>query len=236
MRLDRFLANLKYGSRKDIARWAKDGKISVNRVVVKDSSKNIDEEHDEVQVGDDIVYYKKNVTLMLNKPSGVITATTDSLHHTVMDLLEEPYFRFDLKIAGRLDIDTEGFLLLSTSGELIHRIISPSHHVKKKYYVVCKYNITHIESLEEGLSILDGRNQLFQTLPATIELLNDKEAYITIEEGKFHQVKRMFEAVDNEVIYLKRVSIGGLILDESLELGEYRELTNEEIEAIFELL
>lgn len=233
MRLDKFLSNLKYGSRKDVTKFVKDGYVSVNGTVVNDASMNINEEQDNVMIGQDKVYYKKNLTLMMNKPSGVISASSDTLHDTITDLLDEPYFRFDLNIAGRLDIDSEGLLILSTDGDLIHRIISPSNQIKKTYYVKLKEELANFQILETGVEIRDGKSQPFMTLPAHVEKISAFEAYITIIEGKFHQVKRMFEAIGNEVTYLKRIQIGGLKLDDELPLGKVKELTKAEIDAIF---
>jgi len=233
MRLDKFLANLKYGSRKDVSKFVKDGFVLVNGVTIKDPSMNIDEVKDRVSIGNDVVFYKKNLTLMMNKPMGVISASSDTLHETISDLLGEPYFRFDLHTAGRLDIDSEGLLILSTDGDLIHRIISPTHQIKKTYYVKLRDELSNYHVLEQGVEISDGKNQKFITAPATIQVISSHEAKMTITEGKFHQVKRMFEFIGNEVTYLKRVQIGGLILDETLELGQVKELSEAEIDSIF---
>lgn len=233
MRLDKFLSNLKYGSRKDVTKFIKDGFVKINGTMIKDASFNIDEEQDIVTIGNDQVFYKKHLTLMMNKPAGVVSASSDALHDTISDLLDEPYFRFDLHTAGRLDIDSEGLLILSNDGELIHKIISPSNQIKKTYYVQLKKALENYQILETGVEILDGKSQPFMTMPALIEKISPVEVRITIMEGKFHQVKRMFEAIDNEVIYLKRIQIGGLKLDDQLSPGEVKELTQAEIDAIF---
>nr|WP_276939592.1 16S rRNA pseudouridine(516) synthase [Helcococcus sueciensis] len=164
---------------------------------------------------------------MLNKPQGVISATKD-YSKTVIDLLEEKYQNKDIFPVGRLDKDTEGFLLLTNDGKLAHELLSPKKKVNKKYFARVEKGLKKedIQVFENGV-YLDKENYL--TKPAKLEILSDNEAYITIQEGKYHQVKRMFHAVDNSVIYLKRISMGELSLDENLKLGEYRELTDEEI-------
>ena len=168
---------------------------------------------------------------MLNKPSGVISATEDKRHKTVIDILENNYRTYDIFPVGRLDIDTEGLLLLTNDGQLSHNLLSPNKHVDKKYYVELKTEITEemIEKLENGIKLEEN----FITKNAKIEMLknenNLKKVFITITEGKFHQVKRMFKAVNNEVLYLKRVQMGNLKLDKKLSLGEYRELTENEL-------
>ena len=170
---------------------------------------------------------------MLHKPSGVITATRDNHDKTVMDLLPKE-LAADFFPVGRLDKDTEGFLLITNDGELSHRLLSPKKHVAKTYYVECNGILTSekILQLEQGLDIGDDK----PTLPAVVEVIQELDSsYIirlTITEGRFHQVKRMIQAIDGEVTYLKRLSMGGLTLDETLEKGIYRELTPEEVEIL----
>ena len=163
---------------------------------------------------------------MLNKPAGVVSATTDNHDKTVLDLLKDAHGK-DLFPVGRLDKDTEGLLLITNDGELSHNLLSPKKHVDKTYLVKTAESVTTemVQALERGVDI--GEEKL--TLPAKVKVLEDKEIELTITEGKFHQVKRMLKAVDNEVVYLKRLSMGCLKLDETLKLGEYRELTEMEI-------
>lgn len=233
MRLDKFLANSGIGTRKEVKDILKNKKISVNDIFVKDGKIQIDEEKDIVKYEDKIIYYKPFVYIMMNKPAGVISATEDNHHKTVIDLLNNEYRTYDVFPVGRLDIDTEGLLLLTNDGVLSHNLLSPKKHVDKKYYVKIanSLNDDDIKMLENGIKLEEN----FVTKKAKVEIIcnnsekNENLAYITISEGKFHQVKRMFKAVNNEVLYLKRVKMGSLSLDEKLKLGEYRELTEEEL-------
>ncbi|WP_374140542.1 pseudouridine synthase [Leptotrichia hongkongensis] len=233
MRLDKFLANSGIGTRKEVKDILKNKKISVNDTFVKDGKIQIDEEKDIVKYQDKIIYYKPFVYIMMNKPAGVISATEDNHHKTVIDLLNNEYRTYDIFPVGRLDIDTEGLLLLTNDGVLSHNLLSPKKHVDKKYYVKIANSLSDddIKMLENGIKLEEN----FVTKKAKVEIIcnnsekNENLAYITISEGKFHQVKRMFKAVNNEVLYLKRVKMGGLSLDEKLKLGEYRELTEEEL-------
>ncbi len=234
MRLDKFLSNLKYGTRKEVTKFIKSGNVSVNQKMIKDASTNIDEDKDIIMIGDETVFYRKNITLMLNKPKNVVSANHDSLHDTVIDLLEDPFFRFDFNIAGRLDIDTTGFVLLTTDGELLHKVISPTNHIYKTYVATLKEPANHLELLTEGVRIKDSTDQEFLTKPAIVEQIDEYTVQIKIEEGKFHQVKRMFEAIHNEVVELKRTAIGGLCLDEALEERKYTFLSDGDIAKIFQ--
>ena len=223
MRLDRYLANLKYGTRNEITKKIKGKKVSVNGTIITDSRYKVDTKKDEVIFEGQVIFYKETVLLMLNKPSGVISANKDGLHKTVLDLIGEPYNRFDLRIAGRLDIDTEGLILLTNDGKLLHRIISPNKDVYKKYYVKVESKFDSEKLLKE-FEIKDGRDLLFTPLLPKVEKISDNEFYLSIKEGKFHQVKRMVEHFNNKVVYLKRVSIGNIDLDEKLEKGRYKEI------------
>ena len=232
MRLDKFLANSGIGTRKEVKELLKKRLIKVNDEIVKDGKIHVDENEDTVKYKDEIISYKKFVYIMLNKPNGVISATEDKVHKTVIDLLGDEYRTFEVFPVGRLDIDTEGLLLLTNDGVLSHNLLSPNKHVDKKYYVELEKLLTKmdIDKLEKGVELKD-----FTTKDAKVEIIENSEesdkirAYITISEGKFHQVKRMFKAVGNEVRYLKRVKMGTLSLDENLKLGEYRELTEDEL-------
>lgn len=235
MRLDKYLGNSGVGTRKEIKEFLKKRKIKVNDKIVIDGSIKIKEYEDIIKYEDNIVEYKPFVYIMLNKPSGVISATEDKKYKTVIDILDNNYRTYDIFPVGRLDIDTEGLLLLTNDGQLSHNLLSPNKHVDKKYYVELKTEITAemIEKLENGIKLEEN----FITKNAKIEVMKDekniekdlKKVFITITEGKFHQVKRMFKAVNNEVLYLKRVQMGNLKLDKKLSLGEYRELTENEL-------
>lgn len=255
MRLDKFLANSGIGTRKEVKEILKNKKVSVNDIFVKDGKIQIDEEKDVVKYENKIVNYKPFVYIMMNKPAGVISATEDNHHKTVIDLLNNNYKTYDIFPVGRLDIDTEGLLLLTNDGVLSHNLLSPKKHVDKKYYVKIARPLSEsdIKKLENGIKLEEN----FITKNAKIEIIknnfeknsenfefienkktennvkeNENLVYITISEGKFHQVKRMFKAVGNEVLYLKRLKMGNLWLDESLELGKYRELTEEELNSL----
>ena len=255
MRLDKFLANSGIGTRKEVKEILKNKKVSVNDIFVKDGKVQIDEEKDVVKYENKIVNYKPFVYIMMNKPAGVISATEDNHHKTVIDLLNNNYKTYDIFPVGRLDIDTEGLLLLTNDGVLSHNLLSPKKHVDKKYYVKIARPLSEsdLKKLENGIKLEEN----FITKNAKIEIIknnfeknsenfefienkktennvkeNENLVYITISEGKFHQVKRMFKAVGNEVLYLKRLKMGNLWLDESLELGKYRELTEEELNSL----
>ncbi len=228
MRLDKFLADCGIGSRKEIKQLLKSGTVICDGKTVTDASLHIDENTCSVSVGDTPVVYRKYVYLMLNKPKGYISATFDKKLPTVCDLVDEKYSHFDIAPAGRLDIDTEGFLILTNDGKFTHRILSPKSHVDKTYFAIVEKPLkdSDVSAFKEGVVLDDG----YKTMPA--DLLIGKvptECTLVIREGKFHQVKRMMEAVGNKVLYLKRVKIGSLLLDESLPLGKFREMTEEEI-------
>lgn len=223
MRLDRYLANLKYGTRNEITKKIKSKKVTVNGIVVTDSRYKVDTINDLVTLEGIEIFYKETVLLMVHKPAGVISANKDGLHETVLDLIGEPYNRFDLRIAGRLDIDTEGLILLTNDGKLLHKIISPNKDVYKKYYVKTESKFDSKKLLKQ-FEIKDGRDIMFTPLLPKVEQISDNEFYLSIKEGKFHQVKRMVEHFNNKVVYLKRVSIGNIELDKDLEKGRYKEI------------
>ncbi|CCJ33859.1 pseudouridine synthase [Caloramator australicus] len=234
-RLDKILSNLGYGTRKEVKMMVKDGLVEVNGKVVKDSSIHVDPQEDEILVDGEKVFYREFIYLMLNKPKGVITATYDDVEKTVLDLIEDEYKVFSPSPVGRLDKDTEGLLILTNDGELNHFLLSPKRHVPKKYYAKVLGRVTEddVKKFKKGVVLDDG----YRTLPSELEILVSgevSEIELVIYEGKYHQVKRMFEAVGKKVIYLKRIEFGPLKLDENLELGEYRELTDEEVELLRE--
>lgn len=230
MRLDKFLSHTGYGSRKDVKKLLQQKHIKVNGdICVKDKTQ-INEFHDIVTFDDEVITYAKHSFIMLHKPAGVVTALSDSLHETVMDCFEE-FIGHDMFPVGRLDIDTEGLLLLCNDGKLSHQLLSPKHHVNKTYYVKTRddLNDNAIMQLEKGIDLGD-----FISAPATAKQLSAKELQLTIQEGKFHQVKRMLEAVDNEVVYLKRIAFGPLSLDETMEPGTWRYLSEDEVTALYQ--
>ncbi|WP_156288570.1 pseudouridine synthase [Oceanobacillus salinisoli] len=230
MRLDKLLANMGYGSRKEVKTILKKKQVTVNDVIVKDGSKHIDTNQDMVKVDGNKVNYQKYIYLMMNKPSGVISATTDQREKTVIDLLTDEYRLFQPFPVGRLDKDTEGLLLLTNDGELGHRLTSPNKEVGKTYFARIKGKVTSVDvdKFKQGIILDDG----YQSKPAELNILQTgdiSEIEVTITEGKFHQVKRMFEATGKKVNYLKRLRMGRLELDDSLDVGEYRELNKEEL-------
>lgn len=225
MRLDKYLVECGIGSRKEVKKII-DGKlVSVNDKIISSPKENVVEEKDTVKYKNKIIKYKKFRYYILNKKRGYITAVDDSRDKTVMDLLPEWVIKKDLAPVGRLDKDTEGLLLLTNDGQLNHRLLSPKSHVDKTYYAELEKNISEddLEKLRNGVDI-GG----YMTMPALAEKIEDKKIHLTIKEGKFHQVKKMLEAVDNKVVYLKRISFGNLKLND-MELGEVREVNLEDI-------
>lgn len=207
--------------------------MTIDGKTVKDSSLHVNPEESEIRVNNEAVHYREFVYLMMNKPQGVISATEDSRHETVIDLLDKQYKSFEVFPVGRLDIDTEGLLILTNDGQLAHRVLSPKKHVPKTYYAEVEGIVgqTDIAAFKQGVTLDDG----YETLPAKLDIIKSDTVSaieLTIYEGKFHQVKRMFEAVGKSVVYLQRIKMGALALDEALELGEYRELTEEEIQLL----
>ena len=231
IRLDKILAHMGYGSRKEVKELIRKGYVSINGDIVKNDDYKVDELNDEIIIFDNNIKYDEYIYLMLNKPQGVVSATTDYNNSTVLDLIDG-YEKRNLFPIGRLDIDTEGLLILTNDGELSHKLLSPKNHVDKKYYLEYegKLNKNYEKMLEEGLLISEG----YRCLPAKLNLLGDNKAEIIITEGKFHQVKRMIEALGGNVTYLKRIKFKNLELDSNLKLGEYRKLTKEEIDKLRE--
>ena len=231
MRLDKFLCDTQNLSRKEARDLIKKGNVSVNDSVIRDFGLSIDESKDKVLFKGCSVVYEKFVYYMLNKPSDVVSATKDDKDVTVTDLLKEEG-RSDLFPVGRLDKDTVGLLIITNDGDLAHHLTSPRHHVSKTYLVKIAHSLTDedINRLESGVELIgDG-----MTKPSKVEVLGPDTIKLTITEGMYHQVKRMLKAVGNEVTYLKRLSMGKLLLDESLKEGAYRRLTLEEIKLLKE--
>lgn len=235
LRLDKLLAHTGFGTRSEIKQLVKRGAVSVNGKKVKDSGQQVHPERDEVSVDGEPVMYREFVYLMLNKPQDVVSATEDNRDRTVLDLLEREYAHFDLFPVGRLDKDTEGLLLLTNDGKLAHNLLSPRKHVPKTYYAEVEGAVeeSDTDAFACGVALDDG----YVTMPAELNILHTgnpaqselSRIELTIMEGKFHQVKRMFQSVGKRVVFLKRLSMGPLKLDPLLPVGTYRELTEEEL-------
>ncbi len=234
MRLDKYLAEMGVGTRQEVKKQIRQGKAAVNGTVVKAADTKIDETSDEVTICGRNISYVSYEYYMLNKPAGVVSATEDRRDTTVIDLIKEKK-RKDLFPVGRLDKDTEGLLLITNDGDLAHRLLAPKKHVDKVYYAKIDGMVTEedVNRFAEGIDI--GAEEEEMTRPAKLDIMKsaeESEIRLTIHEGKFHQVKRMFLAVGKEVTYLKRERMGTLCLDENLKPGEYRLLTEEEIENV----
>ncbi|HBA46980.1 MAG TPA: 16S rRNA pseudouridine(516) synthase [Lachnospiraceae bacterium] len=227
MRLDKFLCEMKIGTRSQVKDYIRQGLVAVNGIPAKSADRKIDENADKVAFRDRILQYRKYSYYMLNKPAGMVSATVDNTADTVVSLLKEEMHSGDIFPVGRLDKDVTGLLLLTNDGELAHRLLSPARHVDKTYQVTLEHPLSpeDIGRLESGVDI--GEEKL--TLPAQVSVVTEDVILLTIHEGKYHQVKRMLLAVGNGVRSLKRISFGALRLDETLKEGEYRELTPEEI-------
>ncbi len=228
MRLDKMLANMGYGSRKEVKEYIRKGYVLVNGEIVTNDDFKIDEVNDEVVIADNKVEYSDKIYIMLNKPDGYVSATFDNNDPTVIDLVSEYSYK-NIFPVGRLDKDTHGLLLITNDGVLAHNLLSPKKHVLKKYYLKYDGKITanNIEKFKKGIDLGD-----FITKPAELIDLGNNEAYVIISEGKFHQVKRMMEHINCNVTYLKRIEFGPLKLDDNLEEKEYRLLSKEEIEML----
>ncbi|MBP5191917.1 MAG: rRNA pseudouridine synthase [Eubacterium sp.] len=235
-RLDKILADSGLGTRSSVRDLIKSGKIKVNDVTQKDPGKKVDTDKDRITCGGEDISYSEMVYYMLNKPDGVITATEDKNQKTVLDLITDKKRR-DLFPVGRLDKDTVGLLIITNDGALSHRLLAPGKHVAKKYLVRVDGVITEeiSSAICSGVDIGDDK----PTAPAELENVRQVEAdgivyeaEITITEGRYHQIKRMFEAFGLNVIYLKRLSMGSLTLDPELEEGQWRYLTDEELKRL----
>lgn len=232
IRLDKYLADMGCGTRSQVKREIAGGSVMVNGAPARRPEDKIDTEKDSVVFRGSPVGYVEYEYFMLNKPAGVVSATEDRKERTVLDLIDARQ-RKDLFPVGRLDKDTEGLLLITNDGEMAHRLLSPKKHVDKVYYAKVAGRITeeHVRLFAEGVDIGDEK----PTLPAELTVLSSgeiSEIELVIREGRFHQVKRMFQAAGGEVTYLKRLRMGSLVLDGELEPGEYRKLTEEEVRAL----
>ncbi|MGV3130011.1 rRNA pseudouridine synthase [Staphylococcus sp. IVB6181] len=229
MRLDKFLSNMGAGTRSEVKQLLKKNAVMVNGKKEKQSKRQIDPEADEISVNGEVIAYIDKIYLMLNKPAGYVSAVEDAEHNTVISLIEQ-YQYLDLFPVGRLDKDTEGLLLITNDGQFNHDVMSPNKHVSKVYQVQAAQPVTQddVQRFKEGIELSDGKVK-----PAKLEITEDPQiVFVTIHEGRYHQVKRMFHAIDNEVTKLKRVKIGNLKLDDNLLKGEYRELTETELELV----
>lgn len=235
LRIDKILSNLGYGSRAELKVYCKKGLVKINDKVISNPGTQVDTDVDKIEFNNEVVKYREFVYIMMNKPDGYLSATFDKRDPIVLDLIDSSYLTFEPFPVGRLDKDTEGLLVLTNDGQLAHRVLSPKKHVPKTYYAKIEGVVTDedIKAFEKGVTLDDG----YETMPSQLKILESgemSEVELTIHEGKFHQVKRMFESVGKKVVYLKRLSMGKLILDETLGLGEYRELTDEEVKLIEE--
>ena len=232
IRLDKFLKDMGIGTRKEVKEYIRKKLVTVNDIVIKNDDYKINEEKDVVKFNNNIIKYEKYVYLMLNKPAGVVSATFDNKDKTVIDLIHD-YEHLNLFPFGRLDKDSEGLLIISNDGKLAHELLSPKKHVNKTYYVDVEGIVTNddIVKFKEGITLDDNEKCKSASLEI-IESNNISKCYVTISEGKYHQVKRMFESVNKKVLYLKRISFGNINLDNNLKLGEYRKLSDDEINSL----
>lgn len=229
VRVDKILSELGFGSRQEIKKYVKAGKIRINDNIVKKPEEKLNSEKDKLYFEGIEVEVEEFETFILYKPAGYVCATNDNVHKTVMELIDSK--RKNIVPVGRLDLDTEGILILTNDGALNHRLVSPASHVDKTYYAVFegKLDENAVEMTKNGLDIEEGE----VSKPAKLEIISDNEILLTIHEGKFHQVKRMVKALGGEVTYLKRVAFGGLILDDlKLNKGESRKITEIEMEML----
>lgn len=232
MRIDKYLSNMGIGSRTEVKKYIKNGFVMVRGKVIRDPGELVSSEAEVFFAGEQVTY-KEFVYWMMNKPQGVISATEDPRQSTVLELLDPKDRRDGIFPVGRLDKDTEGLLLLTNDGKLAHNILAPKKHVEKEYYAKVEGKVSEqdVRSFEEGIRLDDDtlcKSAVLQILKAD----DISQVRVVIREGKFHQIKRMFESRGKKVIYLKRLRMGELLLDERLDLGEYRELSEEEMQII----
>ncbi|TNF08633.1 MAG: rRNA pseudouridine synthase [Bacillota bacterium] len=227
MRIDKLLSQMKYGSRTDIKKMISFGSIYVNQKPVIDSSFQVDPLIDDILINNEKLFYKDPIHLAIYKPIGYLSAHKDAMHPCVIDLIKPPYDRFNYAMSGRLDLDAEGLMILTTDGQFAHQLMHPKYHLPKTYEVILDKKFEHATELTEGVTILDGKNDPFTAKALKIES-HENHVTLEIDEGKFHQVKRMFKAVGYEVLNLKRVKIGSFELAD-LTPGIYKEIRKEDI-------
>ncbi|MCI7566508.1 MAG: rRNA pseudouridine synthase [Treponema sp.] len=242
-RIDKILSHNGFGSRKDIKKLLRTCEVLVNGKRIYDPGFQFSKERDTITIDGEEIDLHDNLYLMMNKPQHYVCSTKEGDHETVFDLLDDslrtPYLQDKLHLVGRLDMDTEGLLLFTTDGELTHRLISPKSHISKTYLCGLEHPETAAHQteittkFEAGIEVgPEDNEQGFTCQPAQIKWIDEKTAHLTIYEGKYHQVKRMFAAVGNKIVYLKRISMGQLKLDDSLELGEYKELYESDLQLL----
>ena len=242
-RIDKILSHNGFGSRKDIKKLLRTCEVLVNGKRIYDPGFQFSKERDTITIDGEEIDLHDNLYLMMNKPQHYVCSTKEGDHETVFDLLDDslrtPYLQNKLHLVGRLDMDTEGLLLFTTDGELTHRLISPKSHISKTYLCGLEHPETAAHQteittkFEAGIEVgPEDNEQGFTCQPAQIIWIDEKTAHLTIYEGKYHQVKRMFAAVGNKIVYLKRISMGQLKLDESLELGEYKEISESDLQLL----
>lgn len=232
MRLDRYLSYVQNLTRNEAKKIIRQGLVKVNEKVVTQADFQV-QEQDCVSYQNEVLNYQEFLYFMLNKPRGYLSSTQDHNRPTVLDLIKG-YDKYQLFMVGRLDLDSEGLMILTNDGDLAHRLMSPRYECPKTYYVQVEGEFVEadIRAFSEGMVIEDGSGEKYQTKPARLQILSKSEAYITIYEGKYHQVKRMCQKQGKEVKYLKRIKIGDLELDQSLLTGQYRELLPKEVELL----
>ena len=229
MRLDKFIVESGLATRTEVAKAARSGAITVNGNVVRKAGQHIDPTADEIKYCGKVVIYREFTYVMLNKPTGYVSSTDDDKSPTVLTLLPAELQKIGLFPCGRLDKNTLGLMILTNNGPLSHKLLAPKNHVSKKYRFTVKFPISDddVSALESGVDI-GG----YVTAPCKVEMVGEKEGYITLTEGKYHQIKLMAEAVHNQITYLERVTFGPITLDEDLERGQWRHLTEEEQELL----
>lgn len=232
MRLDKLLSNEGYGTRKEVKKLIKDGLVIVNDNIIYKDDYKVDPNIDNIIIDGVKLDYEEFSYYIMNKPAGYVCANIDNLYPTVFSLMGDKY-KDGLFTVGRLDLDTEGLLLITNDGMLSHKLLSVKYHVPKKYYFKFEgtINDAKIKKLENGMEIDD-----YITKPAEYEVISENEGYLTIEEGKFHQVKKMLEKVDCKILYLKRISFGPFTLNDELKLKDFRKLTEEEKNILFKYI
>lgn len=229
MRLDKLMSHLNYGSRKQVKEYIRKGYVMVNGITVYNDDTHVDETKDDIIFLDESLHYDKLLYFILNKPEGYVSATFDNYDPVVLDLIDG-HDKRGLFPVGRLDKDTTGLLLISNDGKLAHKLLSPTNHVLKIYELTFSgtFQDSYYQKFTDGIVLEDG----YKCLSAKFELLEENHGLITIQEGKYHQVKRMMQALDMEVLTLKRISFGSLNLPSDLQLGKYRALTENELEEL----
>lgn len=228
MRIDKYLSNLKYGSRTEVNKYIKDGLVKVNNKIINNGRYKINFDLDKIYFNNEEVIYYKEVNIVLNKPEGYLSANKDEVHKVSVDLIKEPYNRYDLKIAGRLDLNTTGILILTSNGKFAHKLTSPNSEIEKEYEVIIDKEINNYNELLNGVNIKDGKGNEYLAKALKVEKINNKTFNIVINEGKYHQVRRMFLYLGANVIKLKRIRYGKLTLG-NLKESEYKLFKREDI-------